>query len=47
MAAVLAPLRLLLVLDNCEHVADEVAAFIEAACAAARAYACWPRARRR
>ena len=28
MAAVLAPLRLLLVLDNCEHVADEVAAFI-------------------
>ncbi len=35
MAAVLAPLRLLLVLDNCEHVTDEVAAFIEGACAAA------------
>ncbi len=35
MAAVLAPLRLLLVLDNCEHVTDEVAAFVEAACAAA------------
>ena len=35
MAAVLASLRLLLVLDNCEHVADEVAAFIEVACAAA------------
>ena len=35
MAAVLGPLPLLLVLDNCEHVADEVAAFIEAACVAA------------
>ena len=28
MAAVLAPLRLLLVLDNCEHVTDAVAAFV-------------------
>jgi predicted ATPase len=35
MAAVLAPLQSLLVLDNCEHVADAVAAFIEAACAGA------------
>jgi predicted ATPase/DNA-binding winged helix-turn-helix (wHTH) protein len=35
MAAVLASLRLLLVMDNCEHVSDAVAAFIEAACAAA------------
>lgn len=35
MAAVLAPLRALLVLDNCEHVTDAVAAFVEATCAAA------------
>ena len=34
-AAVLAAQRLLLVLDNCEHVGDEVAAFVEAVCAAA------------
>jgi predicted ATPase/DNA-binding winged helix-turn-helix (wHTH) protein len=35
MAAVLAPLRLLLVLDNCEHVGDSVATFVESACGAA------------
>ena len=34
-AAVLAPQRLLLVLDNCEHVTDAVASFVEAVCAAA------------
>jgi len=34
-AAVLAPQRLLLVLDNCEHLADAVASLIEAVCAAA------------
>ncbi len=34
-AAVLAPQRLLLVLDNCEHLADAVAALIDALCAAA------------
>jgi predicted ATPase/DNA-binding winged helix-turn-helix (wHTH) protein len=33
-AAVLAPQRLLLVLDNCEHVTDAVADLIEAVCAA-------------
>jgi predicted ATPase/DNA-binding winged helix-turn-helix (wHTH) protein len=35
LAAVLAPLRMLLVLDNCEHVADQVAELIDAACDAA------------
>ncbi len=35
LAAVLAPLRLLLVLDNCEHLTDAVAEMIEQACASA------------
>ncbi len=35
LAAVLAPLHMLLVLDNCEHVTDEVASLVEAVCAAA------------
>jgi predicted ATPase/DNA-binding winged helix-turn-helix (wHTH) protein len=35
LAAVMAPKRLLLVLDNCEHVADAVAALVDAVCAAA------------
>ena len=35
LAAVLAPQRLLLVLDNCEHLTAAVAAFIDAVCAAA------------
>ncbi len=35
LAAVLAPKRLLLVLDNCEHVTDAVAALVDAVCASA------------
>ena len=35
LTAVLAPQRLLLVLDNCEHVADAVAALLDAICASA------------
>ena len=46
-AAVLAPQRVLLVLDNCEHLADAVATFIDSLCAAAPDCACWSPVRRR